>query len=163
MADAESGGQGEERPDAGRMRTGVNPPGDVAGGLVSGGGASGLDDAEGIGRGICDAENIGATDAQSDVSRDSSHLSVYRQQQSSPEHPGPTNGFWGSADWLFCRDSKWRPAMSNTSPLVNGISPGVGSRGSGNRSQRLKGYGNAIVVPLAIEFIKAFLEAENDG
>lgn len=23
--------------------------------------------------------------------------------------PGPTNGFWGNADWLLCRDDKWRP------------------------------------------------------
>ncbi len=23
--------------------------------------------------------------------------------------PGPTNGFWRAADWLLCRDGKWRP------------------------------------------------------
>lgn len=34
------------------------------------------------------------------------------------ERPGPTNGFWGTADWLFCRDGKWRPVESGIEPLV---------------------------------------------
>lgn len=61
----------------------------------------------------------------------------------------PTNGFWGSADWIYCTDQKWRPVESESFPLVNG-SPG--------RVGRLRGYGNAIVAPLAKEFIKAYLE-----
>lgn len=34
--------------------------------------------------------------------------------------PSPTNGFWRDADWLFCRDGRWRPVESGTSPLAHG-------------------------------------------
>jgi DNA (cytosine-5)-methyltransferase 1 len=38
-----------------------------------------------------------------------------------PEHgTGPTNGFWGDADWLFCRDGKWRPVVATHVALVDG-------------------------------------------
>lgn len=59
---------------------------------------------------------------------------------------GPTNGQWGNADWLHCRDGKWRPVESGTFPLVNGAT---------NRVGRLRGYGNAIVAPLAEAFVGA--------
>ena len=39
---------------------------------------------------------------------------VYEQPASRP-----SNGFWGAADWLFCRDGKWRPVESGTFPLAN--------------------------------------------
>lgn len=63
--------------------------------------------------------------------------------------PGPTNGFWRDADWLFCRDGKWRPVESGTFPLVNGSPARVG---------RLRGYGNAINAEQAKAFIESFLE-----
>ncbi|HOT83247.1 MAG TPA: hypothetical protein PLQ12_08095 [Candidatus Defluviicoccus seviourii] len=62
----------------------------------------------------------------------------------------PTNGFWRSADWLYCRDGKWRPVEPGTQPLANGIA---------NRVGRLRGYGNAIVAPLAQSFIEAVILA----
>ncbi|MEL6236968.1 MAG: DNA cytosine methyltransferase [Pseudomonadota bacterium] len=49
--------------------------------------------------------------------------------------PGPTNGFWRDADWLFCRDGKWRPVEPGTFPLAHGAPGRVG---------RLRAYGNAI-------------------
>lgn len=61
------------------------------------------------------------------------------------------NGFWSDADWLGCRDGKFRPVESGTFPLANGIPARVG---------RLRGYGNAIVPQVAAEFIKAFI---NEG
>lgn len=63
------------------------------------------------------------------------------------------NGFWGDADWLFCRDGKWRPVESGTFPLADGIPARVG---------RLRGYGNAIVPQIAAEFIKAFLDVNDN-
>ena len=58
-------------------------------------------------------------------------------------------GFWSGADWLGCRDGKFRPVESSTFPLANGIPARVG---------RLRGYGNAIVPQLAAEFIAAYEE-----
>lgn len=34
--------------------------------------------------------------------------------------PGPTNGRWSAADWLQCRDGKWRPVSPQPQPLVDG-------------------------------------------
>lgn len=65
--------------------------------------------------------------------------------------PGPTDGFWGAADWLLCRDGKWRPVEPGTFPLADGTPQRVG---------RLRGYGNAIVAPQAAAFIAAFMDAE---
>lgn len=64
--------------------------------------------------------------------------------------PSPTNGFWRDADWLFCRDGKWRPVEPGTSPLAHGSAARVG---------RLRGYGNAIVAPAAQVFIEAVMES----
>lgn len=65
----------------------------------------------------------------------------------------PHNSFWSDADWLGCRDGKFRPVESGTFPLAHGISARVG---------RLRGYGNAIVPKVAAEFIKAFTTASKD-
>ena len=64
--------------------------------------------------------------------------------------PGPVNGLWADADWLFCRDGKWRPVEPSTSPLAHGAPSRVG---------RLRAYGNAINAQAAKEFIAAYLEA----
>jgi DNA (cytosine-5)-methyltransferase 1 len=58
----------------------------------------------------------------------------------------PTNGYWRNADWLGCRDGKFRPVEPGTFPLVNGAAARVG---------RLRGYGNAIVAQVAQTFIEA--------
>lgn len=68
-----------------------------------------------------------------------------------PEHPsapGPTNGFWRDVTWLPCRDGKLRPTQPGLFPLAHGTPGRVG---------RLRAYGNAIVAPLATEFVKAYL------
>jgi DNA (cytosine-5)-methyltransferase 1 len=63
--------------------------------------------------------------------------------------PGPLNGFWSDADWIFCRDGKWRPVESGSFPLVNGAPSRMG---------RLRAYGNAINPWQAAAFIEAFIE-----
>lgn len=61
------------------------------------------------------------------------------------------HGFWSDADWLGCRDGKFRPVEPGTFPLANGIPARVG---------RLRGYGNAIVPQVAAEFVKAFMSCK---
>ncbi|MEP9378406.1 DNA cytosine methyltransferase [Aquabacter sp. CN5-332] len=63
--------------------------------------------------------------------------------------PGPVNGLWRDADWLFCRDGKWRPVEPGTFPLAHGAAARVG---------RLRGYGNAINAEAAAEVIGAYLD-----
>jgi DNA (cytosine-5)-methyltransferase 1 len=62
---------------------------------------------------------------------------------------GPVNGQWADADWLFCRDGKWRPVEPGTFPLAHGATARVG---------RLRAYGNAINLETATEFVAAFLD-----
>jgi len=69
-----------------------------------------------------------------------------------PEQAGnarPTHGFWGAADWLYCRDARWRPVEPGTFPLAHGATSRVG---------RLRAYGNAIVAPQAQAFVTAYLQ-----
>ena len=96
--------------------------------------------------------------------------------------PGPTNGFWRDADWLFCRDGKWRPIGASSQQMVDG-SPadmGLGStfplvkgeafkEDSGHpvyagksRQGMLKGYGNAIDAEATVDFLVAAFESIDD-
>lgn len=69
------------------------------------------------------------------------------------------DSFWRVADWLFCRDGKWRPVEPELEPLVDGLPTAVDGRGPISRVGTLKGFGNAIVPQVAAEFIKAVMEA----
>lgn len=62
---------------------------------------------------------------------------------------GTVHGFWRDADWLWCRDEKYRPVESGTFPLASGAT---------NRVGRLRGYGNALNAEVAKEFIAAYME-----
>lgn len=62
---------------------------------------------------------------------------------------GPTNGHWRNADWLRCKDDKWRPVEPGAFPLACGVP---------NRVGLLRGYGNAIVAPQAQEFVRAAMQ-----
>ena len=72
----------------------------------------------------------------------------------SESRPGPTNGFWGDADWLLCRDDKWRPVKSGSFPLADGVASRVG---------RLRAYGNAINAEAATVFIQSVMELLNSS
>ncbi|MDR6216227.1 DNA cytosine methyltransferase [Paracidovorax wautersii] len=63
---------------------------------------------------------------------------------------GPTNGVWRNADWLLCRDAKWRPVEPGTFPLAHGAPARVG---------RLRAYGNAINAEAARIFIECVMDA----
>ncbi|WP_460745463.1 DNA cytosine methyltransferase [Microvirgula curvata] len=62
---------------------------------------------------------------------------------------GPVNGFWRDADWLLCRDGKWRPVEPGTFPLAHGAPARVG---------RLRAYGNAINAEAARLWIETVME-----
>lgn len=94
------------------------------------------------------------------------------------QRPGPTNGFWGVADWLLCRDGKWRPVEPGTFPLAASLPARMGSmsprlsrlaevagldkhslkRAKEWRISGLRGYGNAINAKAAQAFIEAVME-----
>jgi DNA (cytosine-5)-methyltransferase 1 len=71
-----------------------------------------------------------------------------------PTGANATDGVWRDPDWLLCRDGRWRPVEPGTFPLADGISGRMGL---------LRGYGNAIVPPLAAEFVMAFMESMPEG
>ena len=93
--------------------------------------------------------------------------------------PGPVNGFWQNADWIFCRDGKWRPTKSASQYVADGLPGSMAGRGpdeavlikgevfkagSGHRfagksrMEASKGAGNSIVIPQAVAFIRAVME-----
>ena len=87
--------------------------------------------------------------------------------------PGPVNGLWRDADWLFCRDGKWRPIEPGIEPLVTGVSgrvelvravkqaeATVQETHRYSRVGALRGYGNAIVPQVAAEFIGSWLDCQ---
>lgn len=73
-------------------------------------------------------------------------LDGQRRGETDTRQPGPVNGLWRASDWLFCRDGRWRPVEPGTCPLAHGVAGRVGL---------LRGYGNAIVAPVAQGFIEA--------
>ncbi|RLL71694.1 DNA cytosine methyltransferase [Ochrobactrum soli] len=101
--------------------------------------AGGLDDA------VCHRRREGGN------RRNAQHDGQQLAANGGNDRPSPTNGHWRDADWLFCRDGKWRPVEPGTFPLAHGAAARVG---------RLRGYGNAIVAPAAQAFIEAYLATE---
>ena len=107
--------------------------------------------------GVCGVADADGGDASAEgLQRSGEHRFVPSDGGSGDgcRRPGPTNGFWGAADWLHCRDAKWRPVEPGTFPLAHGAPARVG---------RLRAYGNAINRWVAATFIASFLEAEADG
>jgi DNA (cytosine-5)-methyltransferase 1 len=92
----------------------------------------------------------------------------------------PTNGYWGNADWLRCRDNggrNWRPVEPGARPVAYGMPGSMDAipselrrlaevagldrqslaRAKGFRTRALSGYGNAIVAPLAASFVQSIM------
>lgn len=64
-------------------------------------------------------------------------------------HRAANGGFWGNAVWLTGGDGKARRAKPGVRLLADGVP---------NRVGQLRGFGNAIVPPLAAEVIKALMD-----
>jgi DNA (cytosine-5)-methyltransferase 1 len=118
-------------------------------------GAGGLEHADSVGRIGRETTAPGHDDdwAASERAQSEHGLGIASAHRLHQHGAGPTNGFWRDADWLFCRDGKWRPVQPGTFPLVDGAPARVG---------RLRGYGNAIVAQVAAEFIKATAEVTGE-
>ncbi|MEW8881843.1 DNA cytosine methyltransferase [Klebsiella pneumoniae] len=131
-----------------------NPEQNRMGGGIGGLGNANVARLEGFGGNDCAAGREGATGP---AAAPGFHLRTLE-----------VNGFWRDADWLLCRDGKWRPVEPGTFPLVNGsaarmgrVEPGVARVASSNRVGRLKGYGNAINAQAAAAFIRAYMGVQD--
>lgn len=103
-------------------------------------------------RSVAETSELGGLgDAKSSGDRKVAAVCQGQNTQSAGDRdwPSPTHGFWRDADWLFCRDGKWRPVEPGTFPLAHGAASRVG---------RLRAYGNAIVPQVAQTFIEAFMD-----
>ena len=118
---------------------------------------SGMDDAVSFGRGAR---------RDDDAKHDGKQLDAARNADRS----GQANGHWRDADWLYCRDGKWRQVEPGTFPLVDGLPRGVvpssrigmaidASKTAEARVMSLRGYGNAINPIQAAEFVRAFMDS----
>jgi len=137
MADPVPAGRAE-----GRAGTGDGPTtgGGEFGGMADPEGAGGREQSGGI--------STAASTGEREVAGQGYGDAVGTNGATDRRQPGPTNGLWRDADWLYCRDGKWRPVEPGTFPLVDGTAARVG---------RLRGYGNAINAEVATAFIEAFI------
>lgn len=124
------------------------------------------------GEGISDSRNGQESGQQREISR----FGISERSGS----PGPTDGFWRDAEWIYYRGGKWRPVgtiESGAFEMADGLAADLGcvrDQGSGRytispliekgkgRVSRLRGYGNAIVAEVAVAWIEAYLSNEND-
>jgi DNA (cytosine-5)-methyltransferase 1 len=99
-----------------------------------------------------DAGEVGAASAgQSEVHGPANITSRSSVLVGAESTAGPTNGLWRTADWLLCRDGKWRPVEPGTFPLAH-----AGT--FRNRVAALRGAGNAINVEAAKVWIETVME-----
>jgi DNA (cytosine-5)-methyltransferase 1 len=125
---------------------------------------------------LCDAGNLGDSD-------DAGPQGLIKRRDGSDQRasgPSGVDGFWSDAEWIYCRDGKYRPVEPGPESLADGLADDLGlvrlesypdrlheeriiyspliQKGKA-RVSRLRGYGNALVVPLAAEFVRAAMEA----
>ena len=145
LADAQQHDCGCEAAAADNDRPQADRPADRSG--RRGGPSGGLADAGSIGRQRRQGVSAGGDHGGTDAGRvEGNHGLVGIGEVGDGSQPaGPVNGFWGAADWLLCRDGKWRPVEPGTFPLAHGAPARVG---------RLRAYGNAINAQQAQIFIE---------
>jgi DNA (cytosine-5)-methyltransferase 1 len=97
--------------------------------------------------------SIQPTGVQSEEAGNEACGSELSGHSASSDGPDKTNGHWRDADWIFCRDGKWRPVEPNTCPLADGAPSRVG---------RLRAYGNGIVPQVAQGLIESYMETRKE-
>lgn len=98
--------------------------------------------------GVADTNQFNGDGAGLGAGHDSGKWEGSGGLQGQPHHPGH---HWLNFDTIRCTDGKARRIESGVLPLAHGLPGRVGL---------IRGYGNAIVPPLAAEFIKAFMKTK---
>jgi DNA (cytosine-5)-methyltransferase 1 len=168
---AQEAGEGE-RIEARDCANESSAPGETHGG-AGGCGGGGDDDGDGGGDGDSDGGRTalgevelvrGATDVAGDSSGGCSDFRAGDRIRltDDPTWGGAVRGYWTEdVEWIYCRavsgheNGCWRPTRSGVEPLADGTPPGMGR----TRSKRLRGYGNAIVLPLATVFVGSVIDS----
>ena len=156
------------------------------------------DGRDGADGGWAEAYGIAGTSGQvrgfggmGDTARRPGEPGVARTSERRTEKVGGSSAvsFWSDAEWLYCRDGKWRPAQSGIFPLAHGPARGVGRMRAAlerlgvdpelarqilrhtrsrvglagrNRTGRLRGYGNALCAEAAVAFIEAYMSCASE-
>ena len=97
--------------------------------------------------------SIQPTGVQSEEAGNEACGSELSGHSASSDGPDKTNGHWRDADWIFCRDGKWRPVEPESCPLADGAPSRVG---------RLRAYGNGIVPQVAQGLIESYMETRKE-
>lgn len=124
-----------------------------------------------VGMGESNAERLQERERDGRVQR----FALEAQEGQASECGNFVNGFWRGADWVLRKrwnseDWEWCPTEPGTQQMVDGTSESVErvlrkdyetfplATSVKNRVLKLKGYGDAIVAPLAAKFIQACME-----
>ena len=111
------------------------------------GAAFGVGDADGN---VAGGDSGAAPRSKKAIERSTTGRNADRASSDLAVAAGATRGFWYPAEWLPCRDGKYRPVEPGTFPLAHGVPGRVGM---------LRAYGNAIVPQVAATFIRAAAES----
>ena len=178
------GAFGDEKEDGRARRNGREPDGDH---FVAGSGeVGGVENAERLGRRAGNppvsrpesgrsfpdnASELGKPDDSGLSPRQREEVcgSGWREEGRATQQP--SRSFWSNAEWIYCRDGKWRPVEPAPLGLAPELAADLGcvrlaggkevffpliQKGK-NRVGRLRGYGNALCAETAIAFIEAYL------
>jgi DNA (cytosine-5)-methyltransferase 1 len=102
-------------------------------------------------RGSSDAERVANARESECGGRAQSERDEQRRILHSPDGG---SSFWRDAEWIYCKDGKYRPTKPGLFPLAHGITGRVGL---------LRGAGNALCAPQAKAFIEAYLDIVEKG
>ena len=109
----------------------------------------------GVAGGVADGSRNGRREECSDLGGVASGdraegLAAGLGSSSSDQRPDAPHLGRSPADWLYCRDGKWRPVEPGTFPLAHAAPARVG---------RLRAYGNALDAETAIGFVESVMDA----